>query len=175
MIKYTKEDIEGVDFHFENCESVYIPQCCFDEFELVGDEFFTLEAIIFDRGIVSNLHDKNNSPLEKIAYKFDIVYVTLHLKDKSIKSVYLVWLDEDNQFNVYQEANMLTYKGVQVSVKEDNLEFDLGEVLNMDAGTMVKAVNSGLIYTIVNKGRVKYLKDTLISSGILYEKFTLVK
>lgn len=125
-MKYTLKDIKSVEFILENCESMIIPKECFDNFEIKEYDDFTYEyelkckIISQDNIIYNDFGWSKHSPIDRLLRYNDIVRCRLILENTLEQEFNLVWHDSYKENNVYQQANKVDYKTLELMVKVKN-------------------------------------------------------
>lgn len=173
MKNYSKKDIRMVKFILENCETVWIPQECFNDFETnYTNDGYELEAHIIDNCNLDGYLFDTKSPLQRLNCRPDICSVELELVNGEEVELALVWSPEGYSDNNFQTSELFSYKELKLSINKYNKVFSIQDVLKLGKGTVVIDEN-GKEYTVEEDEECKYLFDTYFTDVVLYSKFKI--
>ena len=173
-----KKDIQSIVLSLVNFETLEIPIECFRYINIneVSEKHVEIEFFIVDNGI-KYLMTSNYmvSPIKRLSISPDIHSLTINFKNGSSVTKEVIWYKNDFSKNKYQKSELSTYKEILISVKKCNHKMNLKNVLNLKSGTIVldDDDNEYLVCISDTTPKFKYLKDTIITSKLLYSKFRI--
>lgn len=126
-------NIESIDFIFENCESMRIPIENFKslEIEKVGEYYYSLSCIIegVDKIIQDALYEAYSNPFQRIRENNDITCIEIKYKNGNIGNLHMIW--EGEYSNFYQESYLLKFNKIKIDinkeVKQAKIKRDIAE------------------------------------------------
>lgn len=172
---FTKNEIKKATFILENLEDVVVPKECFKYLKIkTFKNKCEIEAHIIDNGSINGYLFDTKSPLQRLDYYNDIVYVYLELDNGKQLKYELVWYDENynGQNNEYQKTKLFSYKELKLSVRKSNKTLSIKDVLKLKEGTIVVDENNNEYCVGIDKDKNKCLVDTYVTDKIIYAKFT---
>lgn len=115
------DNIESIDFIFENCEYISIPIENFKslEIEKAGD-YYSLSCIIegVDKIILEYpLYEGYSNPFQRIANYNDITSIEIKYKDGNIENLYMIW--EGEYSNNYQDSHLLKFNKIKIDINKE--------------------------------------------------------
>ena len=125
-------EISAIQFIFENCEGVTVPINCFSnlEYNVDGKYVTNFKTTIKDNLKIdcSELYDSSVSPIQRICQN-DIAQITFIYDDGVSNNYYTLWGGHKDEVNFYQKSIIHSYTEIEVSIKKDNYEEDIFQVL----------------------------------------------
>ena len=127
-------NIEFIDFIFENCEGIRVPIENFKslEIEKVDDYYYSLSCTIegVDKIIQEyTLYEGYSNPFQRIANYNDITKIEIKYKNGNIGNLYMIW--EGEYSNSYQESHLLKFNKIRIEinkeVKQTKIKRDIAE------------------------------------------------
>lgn len=113
-------NIESIDFIFENLESMTIPIENFKslEIEKVGD-YYSLSCLIegVDKIIMDISYEAYSNPFQRIANYNDITKIEIKYKNGNIGNLYMIW--EGEYSNSYQESHLLKFNKIRIEINKE--------------------------------------------------------
>lgn len=175
MKNYNKNDIKMVKIILENCETVWIPQNCFINFEAkYTNDGYEIEAHIVDKGNLDGYLFDTKSPLQRLHHRPDICSIELELVNGDDIDLDLVWNPENYQDNSFQNSQLFSYKELKLSINKYNRKFSIQEVLKLEDGTVViDEDNNEYLVCEDEDDHFKFLFNTYITDELLYSKFKI--
>lgn len=114
------DNIESIDFVFENCESMRIPIKNFKslEIEKVGD-YYSLSCII--EGVDKIIQEYpsyrgHSNPFQRIVDYDDITSIEIRYKNGDVNNLYMIW--EGDYSNFCQESCLLRFNKIKININE---------------------------------------------------------
>ena len=126
------DNIESIDFVFENCEYIRIPIENFKslEIEKVDDNSYSLSCTIegVDK-IQDSLYKECFNPFQRIIDYDDITSIEIKYKNGNVSNLYMIW--EGDYSNFYQESHLLKFNKIKIDinkeVKQTKIKRNVGE------------------------------------------------
>ena len=116
------DNIESIDFVFENCESMRIPIENFKSLGIrkVGD-YYSLFCIIegIDNITEYTLYEEHLTPFQRIFEYNDITSIEIRYKNRNIDNLNVIW--EGYNSNSYQESYLLRFNKISININEENV------------------------------------------------------
>ena len=113
------DNIESIDFIFENCESMRIPMENFKnlEIEKVGD-YYSLSCIIEGiDNIEYHPFSNNSNPFQRIVDYNDITSIEIRYKNGDKNHLYMIW--EGDYSNFYQESYLVKVNKIKIDSNKE--------------------------------------------------------
>ena len=126
------DNIESIDFVFDNCESMRIPIENFKSLGIrkVGD-YYSLFCIIegIDNITEYTLYEEHLTPFQRIFEYNDITSIEIRYKNRNIDNLNVIW--EGYNSNSYQESYLLRFNKIRIEINEEvkqtKIKRDIGE------------------------------------------------
>lgn len=115
------DNIESIDFVFENCEYIKIPIENFKslEIEKENNDSYSLSCIIegVDKIQEHTLYKEYSSPFQRIANYNDITSIEIKYKNGDIDTLYMIW--EGDYSNFYQKSRLLRFNKIKIDINKE--------------------------------------------------------
>ena len=112
-----KMNVKGIEFVFENCESIYVPIECFKNFIAINGE---VKFKIVNNGNIEYSYtwgDNITNPIERISDK-DITGIFLEFEEEKNNKTQIDFNYSIGQYNEYQLNNIIDYKTIEVLISK---------------------------------------------------------
>lgn len=112
-----KMNVKGIEFVFENCESIYVPIECFKNFIAINGE---VKFKIVNNGNIEYSYtwgDNITNPIERISDK-DITGIFLKFEEEKNNKTQIDFNYSIGQYNEYQLNNIIDYKTIEVLISK---------------------------------------------------------
>lgn len=125
-------NIESINFIFENCESVRIPIENFKSLKIEKEgDCYSMSSIIegIDNITEYTLYEKHLNPFQRIFEYNDITSMEIKYKNGNIDNLNMIW--EGGNSNFYQESYLLRFNKIRIEINEEvkqtKIKRDIGE------------------------------------------------
>ena len=113
-------NIESINFIFENCESVRIPIENFKSLKIEKEgDCYSMSSIIegIDNITEYTLYEEHLTPFQRIFEYNDITSIEIRYKNRNIDNLNVIW--EGYNSNSYQESYLLRFNKIRIEINEE--------------------------------------------------------